>query len=117
MNWIRVTHTQNIPLRQGRSVKIGPYTIAIFNLDGTFRAIENSCPHRQGPLSDGIVAGNDVVCPLHNRRFSLETGEAQNQSPGSACVRTFDTKVVDGVVEVCLQAGDAEREELQAHGS
>ena len=102
MKWIRVTHTENIPVRQGRSVQIGPYAVAIFNLGGVFRAVENSCPHRNGPLADGIVAGNDVVCPLHTRRFSLETGQPLNQQPASPCVRTFDTKVVDGIVMVCL---------------
>jgi nitrite reductase (NADH) small subunit len=104
MNWIRVTQVENIPVRQGRSVKIGPYTVAIFNLGGTFRAVENACPHKNGPLADGIVAGTDVVCPLHTRRFSLETGEARAQEPGSACVRVFETRVVDGVVMVCLPA-------------
>jgi nitrite reductase (NADH) small subunit len=81
-------------------VCIGSHVVAIFNLGEEFRAVENSCPHRNGPLADGIVAGNDVVCPLHNWRLSLDTGEARNQP--NACVRTFDTKVEDGVVMVCL---------------
>jgi nitrite reductase (NADH) small subunit len=102
MKWIRVTYAENIPVRQGRSVKIGSYAVAIFNLGDAFRTVENSCPHRNGPLADGIVAGNDVVCPLHNWRFSLDSGEVRNQPGDLACVRTFETKVVDGVVMVRL---------------
>ncbi len=105
MKWIRVTHIENIPLRQGRSVQLGPYVIAIFNLGGAFRAVENRCPHRQGPLADGIVAGSDVVCPLHNWRVSLDTGEVSPKS-GAGCVRTFETQVVDNVVMVSLPSGD-----------
>jgi nitrite reductase (NADH) small subunit len=101
MKWISVTHVENIPVRQGRSVRIGPYVVAIFNLGGVFRTVENSCPHRKGPLADGIVAGDDVVCPLHSWRISLDTGETR--TPGqSSCVRTFETKVVDGVVMVSI---------------
>lgn len=111
MTWIRVTHTENIPIRQGRSVRIGPYVVAIFNLGGAFRAVENCCPHRNGPLADGIVAGNDVVCPLHSWRFSLDSGDACTPQSGSACVRTFETKVVDGVVMVSLPAGNATQTE------
>jgi nitrite reductase (NADH) small subunit len=102
MKWIRVTRTENIPIRQGRSVKVGPYAVAIFNLGGEFRAVENTCPHRQGPLADGIIAGNDVVCPLHSWRVSLDSGEVCDPKNGTACVRTFATKVVDDVVMVSL---------------
>ena len=104
MKWIRVTYVENIPIRQGRSVRIGSHAIAIFNLGNTFRAVENSCPHRNGPLADGIVAGNDVVCPLHAWRFSLESGEACGPQREGVCVRTFETKVVDGVIMVSVPA-------------
>jgi nitrite reductase (NADH) small subunit len=103
MKWIRVTHVENIPVRQGRSVKLGNHVVAIFNLGESFRAVENSCPHRGGPLADGIIAGNDVVCPLHNWRISLDSGEVCNQpSAAGTCVRSFDAKVVDGIVMVCV---------------
>ena len=53
---------------------VGDSEIAIFNLDGRFLTIENTCPHKGGPLCDGIVSGTTVVCPLHGQRFDLETG-------------------------------------------
>src|ERR1700687_1010300 len=63
--WIRITEPENIPLREGRGVEVDGHQIALFNLGDRFLAVENRCPHRGGPLSDGIVAGDVVVCPLH----------------------------------------------------
>ena len=73
------TH-ENIPPREGRSVTVGGERIAIFNLSGRFLTIENQCPHKGGPLCDGIVSGTRVVCPLHGWRFDLETGMAVRAS-------------------------------------
>ena len=103
MKWIRVTQAENIPVRQGRSVKLGSYELAIFNLGGGFRAVASRCPHRGGPLADGIVAGDDVICPLHNWRLSLDSGRVR-QPESEACVRTFEAKVVEGIVMVLLPA-------------
>ena len=58
MNWVRVTAVENVPLREGRAVRVGDDEIAIFNLGDRFVAIENACPHRGGPLADGIVSGS-----------------------------------------------------------
>src|SRR5882724_6085384 len=57
MKWIRVTTTENIPLREGRCVQIGDEEIAIFNLGDRFVAVDNACPHRGGPLCDGDRLG------------------------------------------------------------
>jgi nitrite reductase (NADH) small subunit len=108
MKWIRVTHADNIPIRQGRSVKLGSHELAIFNLGGGFRAVESRCPHRGGPLADGIVAGDDVICPLHNWRLSLDSGKVRHPDSEQGCVRTFDAKVVDGIVMVLLPAEQQE---------
>jgi NAD(P)H-dependent nitrite reductase small subunit len=97
--WIRITPASNIPPHEGRAVKIAGREIAIFNLDGRYLTIENACPHKGGPLCDGIVSGTTVVCPLHGQRFDLETGmpvlAAQPQG-----VATFPTRVEDGIVIV-----------------
>ena len=55
MKWMQVTPVQNIPVRQGRVVRFGSIELAIFNLGGAFRAVESRCPHKQGPLADGIA--------------------------------------------------------------
>jgi nitrite reductase (NADH) small subunit len=104
MKWTRITHAENIPVREGRSVKIGDVDLAIFNLEGRFVAIENQCPHKGGPLCDGIVSGTTVVCPLHGWRFDLETGVAVRAS-SPACLTIFPTRVEDGIVMVDVGAG------------
>ena len=101
MNWVRVTTVDNIPLREGRAVRIGEDEIAIFNLGDRFVACENSCPHRGGPLADGIVSGSTVVCPLHAYKLCLDTGNVRNPD---VCVRvdTFPVRVENGVILVSL---------------
>ena len=97
--WTRITSAGNVPPREGRAVKIGGMELAIFNLNGRFLTIENACPHKGGPLCDGIVSGTAVVCPLHGRRFDLESGMAVRASEPS-CVATFPTRVEDGIIAV-----------------
>ena len=101
--WIRVTECDNIPPREGRSALVGDLEIAIFNLGDRFLAVDNRCPHRGGPLCDGIVAGNAVVCPLHAWKVSLETGAVERPANMIACIRTYATRVEAGVVIVELQ--------------
>lgn len=98
-SWTAITPTENIPPREGRAVKAGELEIAIFNLNGRFLTIDNACPHKGGPLCDGIVSGTTVVCPLHGQRFDLETGMPVLASqPG--CLATYPTRVQDGVIFV-----------------
>ena len=111
-SWVRVTSCDNIPPREGREVTIGTRRLAIFNLGERFMATENLCPHRGGPLCDGIVTGSSVVCPLHAWKIDLTSGHVVR--PGAqtdACVETYPTRVIDGVVLVGLPAalrGDAD---------
>lgn len=100
-NWVRITEIQNIPRQEGRAVNIGGREIAIFNLEERFLAIDNACPHKGGPLCDGIVAGTTVVCPLHGQRFDLLTGMPVLASQPD-CLVTYPTKVQDGIVLVDL---------------
>jgi nitrite reductase (NADH) small subunit len=109
MKWIRVTRAENIPLREGRSVKIGDDEIAIFHLaDDRFVAVDNACPHRGGPLCDGIVSGDTVVCPLHGWKISLEDG---NVLKPEVCVRvgTYPVEVEDGVLRVFMKKTKTEK--------
>ncbi|MGH9493954.1 MAG: nitrite reductase small subunit NirD, partial [Candidatus Sulfotelmatobacter sp.] len=103
-------HCRDIPLREGRAVKAGNREIAIFNLGNRFLAIENRCPHKGGPLADGIVSGATVVCPLHAWKLSLETGKGLTGPSASSCVETFRTRVEQGIVffEMCVDVAKAE---------
>ena len=103
--WIRVTSTANVPPREGRAVLIGEREIALFNLGDSFLATDNQCPHKGGPLCDGIVTGFSVVCPLHAWKVNLETGQVERPSHGQDhCVTTYPTRIEDGVVLIELPA-------------
>lgn len=112
MNWFKVTTSDSVPLREGRSVTMGEHEIAIFNLDGRFAAIDAACPHRGGPLCDGIVTGSSgpslacgplkghaVVCPLHGWKIDLDTGKVLKPDV-SVKVETYEVRVNEGVLEV-----------------
>jgi nitrite reductase (NADH) small subunit len=94
--WFRITDCRNIPLREGRSVRIAGREVAIFNLGNRFLAVENRCPHRGGPLADGIVSGSTVVCPLHASKINLENGAVNEGAGHFHCVERLDVQVKDG---------------------
>ncbi len=102
--WIHMTACENIPPREGRAVKVNDREIAIFNLGDRFLAVDNRCPHQGGPLCDGIVAGNTVICPLHAWKVGLETGAVERPGGVAACVITYATRVEAGVVLIELPA-------------
>jgi nitrite reductase (NADH) small subunit len=102
MKWFRVTQIENIPLREGRAVTLAEREIAIFNLGDRFVAVDNACPHRGGPLCDGIVSGASVTCPLHGYKVCLDTGEVLKPDV-SIRVDTYPVRVEDGVVSVRVE--------------
>ena len=65
----------DVPLGEGRSITLDGRRIAIFRSAAGWFALDAACPHRGGPLADGIVCDNAVICPLHDRRYDLATGE------------------------------------------
>ena len=99
-HWIRVATCDSIPPREGRAALIGDREIAIFNLGDRFFAMDNRCPHQSGPLCDGIVAGDAVVCPLHAWKVNLETGAVARPANNTDCVRTYATRVDGGVISI-----------------
>jgi nitrite reductase (NADH) small subunit len=66
----------DVPLGEGRAATIGARRIAVFHTPTGWYALDDVCPHRGGPLADGLVADRCVTCPLHERRFDLKTGVA-----------------------------------------
>jgi nitrite reductase (NADH) small subunit len=98
--WIRVARREEIPPREGRSALINGKEIAIFNLGDRFLAVDNRCPHQSGPLCDGIVAGDAVVCPLHAWKVNLETGTVMRPVNQNDCVRTYATRLDADVISI-----------------
>lgn len=75
--WINVGRAEDVPMLEGRTVTVESRRVAIFRLPDGWAAIDAMCPHKGGPLQDGLVADRCVTCPLHNRRFDLHTGRQQ----------------------------------------
>lgn len=94
-DWIDISSLDDIPPRGARLVKTAHGCVAIFRTgaDEVF-ALDNACPHKNGPLAEGIVHGNSVTCPLHNWVISLETGLVQGPDEGR--VATYPARVEAG---------------------
>ena len=89
-------------LEAGKLVDAGGQTIAIFDLGGNYYAIENTCPHRGGPLVEGEMDGEEVICPWHGARFNIKTG-AVLAPPAPQGVKSFPVRVTGDDVEVEIE--------------
>ena len=96
-NWVPIGKVENIPQRGARCVKHGDKTIAIFRTsENEVFALEDKCPHKNGPLSQGIIHDNCVTCPLHNWVISLKTGQAQGADTGQT--QSYSVRVEDAEI-------------------
>lgn len=100
-DWIEILKLDHIPRQGARVVELGPAgeatRVAIFRTatDQVY-AVKDHCPHRGGPLSQGIVHGGQVTCPMHNWKIDLASGAAV--LPDKGCARTYASKVEDGQI-------------------
>jgi nitrite reductase (NADH) small subunit len=91
---IRVGTVDDMTDRLGKTVRVGELEIAVYKLsNGRIRAIENRCPHKGGVLTEGIVSGDFVFCPMHDWKICLHDGKVQE--PDSGCVKSFET-IIEG---------------------
>ena len=90
-NFVRVAATADIPAGHGKTVEVEGKKIAVFNSDGVFYAIDDTCKHRGGPLGEGELDGTTVTCPWHGWTYDITSG-ACNDDP-SVCVDTYEVKV------------------------
>jgi nitrite reductase (NADH) small subunit len=101
--WIDVGSVEDVPLRGSRVIATEQGDIAVFKAaDGRIFALWDKCPHKGGPLSQGIVHGTSVTCPLHNWVIGLETGEVKG--PDQGCARKVPVLVEDGIISVPASA-------------
>jgi len=97
--WHKVADADDITEDAPGSVKVGADQIVVFQVDGTFYAIEDICPHAFALLSQGFVEGEEVECPLHEAVFHIPTGKCLRE-PADRDLKTYETKVEDGAVYV-----------------
>ncbi len=100
---VNLGSVENIAKGQGRCFIVNQDEVAVFRQrDGRLFATQNRCPHRQGPLSEGIIGNGKVVCPLHAHKFDMCSGEGE----GHECITTFAVREVWGNIILNLQAAE-----------
>jgi nitrite reductase (NADH) small subunit len=98
---VAIGSVRELPERLGKTVFVGDKEVAVFKLsNGSVRAIENRCPHKGGVLSEGIVSGEFVFCPMHDWKICIEDGNVQ--APDRGCVKTYQTLVEDEEVYLLI---------------
>jgi len=91
---------EEIPLGEGRTYAVQGAQVAVFRLrDGTLRAIDAVCPHRGGPLADGLIDERVVVCPLHGHTFDMCSG---TEAGGGLSVRSYPVSAIEGSIRLSL---------------
>jgi nitrite reductase/ring-hydroxylating ferredoxin subunit len=99
MAFMKAATVQEVPAGKGKQVNISGKVIALFNANGSFYAIDDTCPHRGGPLSDGELQGTEVLCPWHNACFDLTSG-AHLSPPAQSDVACYKVQVVGDEVQI-----------------
>jgi nitrite reductase (NADH) small subunit len=99
--WVEVAVYEELPIKTGKTVRCRSLEVALFRLaNGSVKAIENRCPHKNGVLAEGIVCDEFVFCPLHDRKIHIPSGQVQ--APDTGCVATFKTEIREGKVYLAL---------------
>jgi nitrite reductase (NADH) small subunit len=99
VRFITVCELNELPIGLGRAFRVGGHSVAVFRTrTGKVFAVANTCPHRGGPMADGMLAGEQVVCPLHAFRFDPESGACDQ--PNVCAIPIFPVEVADGSVRI-----------------
>jgi nitrite reductase/ring-hydroxylating ferredoxin subunit len=99
MAFTRVGKLDGVPPGTAKQVTVGGRILALFNVNGTIYAIDDTCPHRGASLWEGYCERNEVTCPWHGARFDLTTG-AHLSPPAQKGVTAYKVQVVGGEIEV-----------------
>ena len=106
MGVIRVAAVAEIPSGRSKLIEAEGHRVAVFNVDGTFFAIADTCPHKGGPLSDGTLEGFEVTCPWHGAKFDIRTGRVL-APPATRGVQRYAIKIEGADIHVELPPTEA----------
>ena len=98
--FVSVADAASLPPGEGRTVAVNGLLFALWNLDGEFFCVDDTCPHRGGPLGAGTLENGLICCPLHGWRFDVRTGTCVERADKP--VKCYPTRVVDGQVQVLV---------------
>ena len=96
---VKIVETKDLPPGQAAAFELEGQRIALFNVEGTFYAIGDTCPHRGGPLSEGSVVGTTLTCPWHGADFELKIG-AVMRPPAGQGVPSYRVVIDGGDVQI-----------------
>jgi len=96
--FVEIARTSDLPVGRAKAFLVGETKIALYHTPRGFFATENVCPHRGGPLAEGDIIGNEIVCPWHLWSFDIETGFCGGND--EICVKTYEVRVEDDRVLV-----------------
>jgi len=99
MAFRKVATVSEVPQGKGKQLTVDGSKVALFNVSGTFYAIDDTCPHRGGPLSAGTVSGKEVACPWHGAKFDVGSG-AFLSPPAQSGVKSYPVQVVGDEVQI-----------------
>lgn len=97
--FVKVAQSDEIAPGQGKMIEVGGKKIALFNVEGAFYAIDDTCTHRGGPLSEGSLEGTEVTCPWHGAIYDVSTGEVVSP-PAPKGVARYNVRVEGTDIEV-----------------
>lgn len=101
MAFVKVATVSELPPGKAKQAKVGNKTLAVFNVDGSFCAIDDTCPHRGASLAEGVLEGHFVTCPWHAAEFDVTNG-AHLSPPAPSDVACYKVQVIGDEVQVDL---------------
>jgi len=99
LDYIEIAPVDQIPDGERLFVELGGKSIVLFNLAGKIFAIGNVCSHDNGPVGDGEIEKNEIICPRHGARFDISTGKATSL-PAMVDIPAYPVRVVEGMVQI-----------------
>jgi nitrite reductase (NADH) small subunit len=99
--FVTVARTDELAPGQGKLVEVNQKRIALFNVGGRYYAVDDTCPHRGGPLSEGDLEGTTVTCPWHGAIFDVATGEV-TRSPAAVGVATYAVRIEGEAIAIAV---------------
>jgi len=99
VRFVEVANKSQIPQNGAIGVEVEGKSLALVNLNGEIFALDDTCPHAAGPLSEGEIDGEEITCPWHHSRFDIRTGHV-TMDPADEDVATYRVRLVGDAVEV-----------------
>jgi 3-phenylpropionate/trans-cinnamate dioxygenase ferredoxin subunit len=99
--YVAVAQVEEVKPGERIVLDVKEHYVALFNVDGTYYAIEDLCTHDDGPLGDGELTGTIIECPRHGAQFDITTGKVVRM-PAITPIPRYDVRVVDGTIQILI---------------